>query len=94
MRVWVDRVEREEARNIWEVVWEFYRKPCAARTLKLARSAMPDRTKCCRLTQEATRIFRNTSLSVPWSRKTELLTDFVLRMLLSGYSESYGASII
>ena len=31
---------------------------------------------------------------MPWSRKTELLSDCVLMMLLSGYRESYRASII
>ena len=94
LRVWVERVEKEEERKEWEVVWEHYRKPCAARTLMLARSAMPDRTKRATLTQEAIRILRNTSQSVAWSRRVDLLSDFSLRMMLSGYTENFRASII
>ena len=89
LQVWVERIEEE-----WEVVWEYYQKPCASRTLMLARSAMPDRTKRSTLTQEAIRILRNCSHSVPRSRKADLLSDFSLRMKLSGYSESYRATII
>ena len=60
----------------------------------LARSAMPSRVKRAALTQEALRILRNCSPDVPWKRKAEFLTDFCLRMKLSGYPERYRASII
>ena len=76
LQVWVERETTAEGKEEWQVVWEFYRKTCARRTLMLARSAMSDRCKRSTLTQEAIRILRNTSLSVPWSRKTELLSDF------------------
>ncbi len=68
LTIWVDQVDKDSRRE-WEVSWQFYRKPCAARTVMLARSAMADRTKRSTLTQEAIRILRNTSRSVPWSRR-------------------------
>ena len=53
LQVWVERVEKEGGRREWETVWKYYRKPCATRTLMLARSAMGDRTKRAALTQVA-----------------------------------------
>jgi hypothetical protein len=60
----------------------------------LARSAMADRTKRSTLTQEAIRILRNCSLSVPWSRRAELLSDFCLRLKLSGYTERFRETVV
>ena len=101
MQQWVEWVENEEGGGggggeggEWELRWEFYRKPCASRTLILARSAMPENCKRSTLTQEALRILRNTSINIPWDRKAELLSDFSLRMKLSGYPEKYRETII
>ena len=78
----------------WEVLWEYYRKPCAPRTVMLARSAMADRTKHSTLTQEAIRILRNTSKSIPWSRKAKVLSNFSLWQKLSGYTEWFREIVI
>jgi hypothetical protein len=94
LQQWVEWVQREEGGGQWEILHEFYRKPCARRTVMLARSAMPDRCKRSTLTQEAVRILRNTSLSIPWARKAELLSDYSLRMKLSGYSATYRETIV
>ena len=81
LQVWVERVEKEGGGGgEWEVVWEYFRKPCATRTLMLARSAMSDRTKRSALTQEAIQILRNCSRSLPWARRATHLSDFCLRM--------------
>ena len=98
LQVWVQRVKKqtgegEEGRTEWEVLWEYYRKPCSTRTLMLARSAMSDRTKRSALTQEAIQILRSCSMSLPWTRKAQLLSDFSLRMKISGYSERYRETI-
>ena len=94
LQVWVKRVEKEGGRREWETVWEYYRKPCATRTLMLARSAMGDRTKRAALTQEAIQILRNCSRSLPWDRRAFHLSDFCLRMKISGYGEKYRETII
>ena len=46
------------------------------------------------MTQEAIRILRNTISDISWDRKAEMLTDFCLRMELSGYPEAYRLTII
>ena len=94
LTVWTQLVAKEGGKSEWEIVWEYYRKPCAARTVMLARSAMADRTKRSTLTQEAIRILRNCSLSVPWSRRAELLSDFSLRLKISGYSERFRETVM
>ena len=58
-------VTKEGGKIEWVIVREYFQKPCAARTVMLARSDMADRTKNSTLTQEAMRIFKNCSLSVP-----------------------------
>ena len=60
----------------------------------LARSAMPDTVKRSTLTQEVLRILRNTSPSLPWEEKADMLSDFCLRMKISGYRERYRETII
>ena len=60
----------------------------------LVRSAMPDSTKRFTLTQEATRVLRNTSPAIGWERKAELLSDFSHGMKLSGYGKRYRLTII
>ena len=94
LQVWVERVNKGGGGAEWEVMWEYYRKPCSTRTLMLARSAMSDRTKRSALTQEAIQILRNCSRSLPWTRRAAHLSDFSLRMKISGYSEKYRATVI
>ena len=89
LKVWLSETDGEQ-----KVQFEFFRKPNSTRLLILARSAMPSRVKRAALTQEALRILRNCSPDVPWKRKAEFLTDFCLRMKLSGYPERYRAAII
>ena len=93
-KVLVERVEKENGNKEWEVVWEYYRKPCSTRTVMLARSAMSDRTKRSALTQEAIQILRNCSRSLPWASRAAHLSDFSLRMKISGYSEKYRETVI
>ena len=94
LQVWVDRVEGEGGSKTWEVLWEYYRKPCSTRTVMLARSAMSDQTKRSALTQEAIQILRNCSRSLPWASRAAHLSDFCLRMKISGYSEKYRETVI
>ena len=94
LQVWVERVEQEGGGSEWEVLWEYYRKPCSTRTVMLARSAMSDRIKRSSLTQEAIQILRNCSRSLPWESRAAHLSDFSLRMKLSGYTAKYREAVI
>ena len=55
---------------------------------------MSDKTKRATLTQEAIQILRNCSLSLSWKVRAAHLSDFSLRMKISGYSERYRETII
>ena len=67
--------------------YQFYRKPMAQHQTILEKSAMPMRMKRQAFSQEVIRILRNTKGILPWLDKTEHLSQFVLRMKDSGYSE-------
>ena len=86
LKVWV----RED--NI--IMHEFYRKSMASRLLMMKRSAMPRTMKRSVLTQEGIRILRNCSEDIAWESIEDHLTDFSLRMKLSGYNESYRHNVI
>ena len=73
---------------------EFYQKPMAARLLMLAQSAMLCKTKRASLTQEAIRILRSCCPDIPWKRRAKMLSDFCLRMKMSGYPGRYRETII
>ena len=93
LKVWI-KGEVGEQKICFDSKFEPYRKPMAARTLILARSAMPSRIKRASFTQEALTLLRNCSPGTPWKRKAEFLSDFCLRMKISGYPELYRKSII
>ena len=98
LEVWIEWVVKhdEEGRKKeqWEILWQYYRKPCSTRSVILARSAMSDKTKRATLTQEAIQILRNCSLSLSWKVRAAHLSDFSLRMKISGYNERYRETII
>ena len=89
LKVWISGEIGEQ-----KILFEPYRKPMAARTLILARSAMPSRIKRASFTQEALTLLRNCSPETPWKRKAEFLSDFCLRMKISGYPQQYRKAII
>ena len=89
LKVWISGEIGEQ-----KILFEPYRKPMAARTLILARSAMPSRIKRASFTQEALTLLRNCSPETPWKRKAEFLSDFCLRMKISGYHQQYRKAII
>ena len=89
LKVWVSGKVGEQ-----KIHFEPYRKPMAARTLILARSAMPSRVKRASFTQEAITSLRNCSPETTWEKKAEFLSDFCLRMKISGYPQQYRKCII
>ena len=65
-------------------MYEFYRKPMANPITIPAESAYLWSNKFVTLRQEALRILRNTYPLLPWETKTGHLSDFSLRMKISG----------
>ena len=77
-----------------KISWQYYRKKVANFLVLMERSAMSDRQKRVSLTQEVIRILRNTKKELPDSVKNDLLSEFSLRMMMSGYSEKFRLEVI
>ena len=60
----------------------------------LENSAMPMKVKRNSLAQEGIRRLRNTSRSLPWSLKAEILSEFSHKLMISGYNEKFRLEII
>ena len=77
-----------------KISWQYYRKKVSNFLVLMERSAMSDRQKRVSLTQEVIRILRNTKKELPDSVKNDLLSEFSLRMMMSGYSEKFRMEVI
>ena len=77
-----------------KISWQYYRKKVSNFLVLMERSAMSDRQKRVSLTQEVIRILRNTKKELPDSVKNDLLSEFSLRMMMSGYSEKFRLEVI
>ena len=80
--------------DMGDIHYQFYRKPMAQHQTILEKSAMPMRIKRQAFSQEVIRILRNTKGSLPWLDKAEHISQFVLRMKDSGYSEKFRLEIV
>ena len=63
-----------------KLYYYYYRKPMANWLLMPENSALAMSVKRTSLTQYGLRILRNTKLEVPWSEKTEMLSEFAARL--------------
>ena len=77
-----------------DIHYQFYRKAMAQHLTLLERSAMSMRMKRQAMSQDVFRILRNTRRTLPWVLKSEMLSQFALRMKDSGYSEHIRQEII
>ena len=55
---------------------------------------IPEKVKRTTLTRQALRILRNTTLDLPEEERTELLSEFLVRMRANGYGSMYQQEII
>ena len=67
-----------------KLTWRFYGKKMSNFLVLMERSAMSDRQKIVSLTQELVRILRNTKRNLPEYVRNTLLSEFSLRMKMSG----------
>ena len=77
-----------------KVIYKFYSKPMSSPYVILSNSAMPDKVKRNCLVQECLRRLRNTSRSLDWTLKAEILSDFSNKMRVSGYCARYRLEIV
>ena len=72
-----------------QISYKFYSKPMSNPFVILANSALPEQMKRNSFVQEAIRRLRNTKREIPWKQKAEILSEFVNKMKISGYSECF-----
>ena len=77
-----------------EILYEHYRKPMCADSTLLSSSALPARIKRNTHSQEVVRILRNCHKKVPWTRKAEILSEYMARLKTSGYGPRYRGEIL
>ena len=68
-----------------KLTWQFYRKKMANFFVLMERSAMLDRQKRVSLVQEVVRILRNTKQDLPMDLRNSFVSEFSLRLKMSGY---------
>ena len=85
------KVQLSECGNI---IYQFFEKPTKHPKVILADSALSWQQKRTILTQEALRRLRNTSVELGTEVQNKHLTDFMLKMKDSGYSERFRKEIV
>ena len=77
-----------------KLTWRFYKKKMANFFVLMERSAMPNRQKRVCLVQEVVRIFRNTTQDLPIDIRNNFVSEFCLRLKMSGYSEKFRLEVV
>ena len=76
------------------ILYKFYEKPMAGPVILQAESAMDDRTKRAILTQEGVRRLLNTSVEFPKEVTDDILSDYMQKLLNSGYEQKFRTDIL
>lgn len=76
------------------IVYNFYRKEMVNFNVLMANSAMPLKMRRVSLVQEVVRILRNTSKRVEEKEKLYHLSEFSMRLKVSGYDAQFRLNII
>ncbi|PFX15321.1 Transposon Ty3-G Gag-Pol polyprotein [Stylophora pistillata] len=99
LKVWMetkgeetDRQDEKASASV--IMYEFYSKSMASKTVIHARSAVSWSTKRTVLTQEVLRVLLNCSRLLPWERVVENVNEMVLRMQYSGYSKKFRYEVV
>lgn len=69
-----------------QVLYSFYQKPMARKTVINKSSALSEKTKVSSLSQDLIRRMKNTSENIPILVRIEIVNDFSNQLLSSGYS--------
>ena len=72
-----------------QILYKFFMKSMSSKYVMMQNSAMPMKIKRNALVQEVIRRLRNTSRSLQWSIKAEILSEFSYSMKMSGWSEKF-----
>ena len=89
IQIWVTKTDEGTLTN-----YEFYSKPMANPVAVPAESALSKNVKFSTYRQEVARVLKNTSIHLPWSVKSKLLSELSHRMRLAGYNEGFRARVL
>ena len=99
VKVWVEskkkvnEEERENQKETYQVMYEYYTKDVSSKHVVNARSALPWNSKRTILTQETLRIMLNCSRELPQSIVNKHLNGLMLRMQYSGYDRKFRTEV-
>ena len=100
LKVWLETREKEienQVVNMSVIKYELYSKEMVSKPVINARSALSWSTKRTVLTHEVLRVLLNCRKLLPWERwerVVENVTEMVLRMQYSGYSEKFRCDVV
>ena len=77
-----------------KIVYSYYQKPVAKKTLILRKSALGENVKVSSLTQNMIRRMKNTSEDVPDEERRKIVDNFYWQLKISGYSDEQSRKII
>ena len=77
-----------------KILYKFYEKPVARKSVVRAESAITERTKRAILTQEGIRRLLNTSEEYPKEVTDEILSEYMQKLFNSGYDQKFRTEIL
>ena len=84
--------------EIWiegkKVLYNFFEKGMAAKTVMRRESALSENTKVSSLSQDVIRRLKHTSLTLPTAARVKIIDEFSRKMLTSGYKREQTKSVI
>ena len=76
------------------LMYSFYEKPMAAKTVMRRESALSENTKVSSLSQDLIRRLKNINLELPTSARVEAINDFASKLMSSGYTRDQTRTIV
>ena len=77
-----------------KLIYSFYEKPMAAKTVIRRGSALGENIKVASLSQDLVRRMKNTSLVLPTSDRVKVVDAYTSKLMSSGYSRSQTKTIV
>ena len=76
------------------IMYKYYEKPMAAKTVIHKQSALAENSKMASLSQEMVRRMKTTSERIPMKERVQVVDDFSIKLITSGYGREQAGRII
>ena len=94
VKMWIEERNNDKNEPTKIVLYEFYSKDIATKTVIPAKSAMPTPTKRTILTQEILRVLLRCSPLLPWETTVNHIHSYLQRMQFSEYPITFRAQVL